>query len=227
MLLIDVVPLSLGIETYGGGVDRIIHRNTPVPISEKREYTTQVDNQTAMKFRIVQGESPIAEECLSVANFELQGIPPMPAGRAKVVVDFSVDGNGLLKVEAQEKITKQKQSIVIEASGGISDKELIKILENAFENRKEYLIEEAIINQKVEAERLIKFWNSIIYDLPEKNKKNAEQAVKFLKNAISENNYDKIVNAKKEIEEIFNPLLDDIINRRMQGKSIKDIEQNL
>ena len=227
MLLIDVVPLTLGIETYGGGVDRIIHRNTPVPISEKREYTTQADNQTAMKFHIVQGESPVAEKCLSVANFELKGIPPMPAGRAKVVVDFSVDSNGLLKVEAQEKITGQKQSVIVEASGGISDKELIEILENAFKNRKEYLIEEALINQKVEAERLIKFWKSIVDDLPEKNKKEAEQAIKFLKNSISENDYDKIVDAKKEIEKIFNPFLDEIINLRMQGKNIRDIEQSL
>ena len=227
MLLIDVVPLTLGIETYGGGVDRIIHRNTPIPISQKREYTTQADNQTAMKFRIVQGEKPTAKDCLQVADFELTGIPPMPAGRAKIIVDFSVDVNGLLKAEACEKSTGQKKSVTVEASGNISDQDLIEILENAFKNRKEYIIEEALINQKVEAERMIKFWESILNDLPPENRSAAKNAILSLKNAAKSDDYNKIVNAKKEIENIFNPFLDQIINNKMQGKAVSEIERDL
>ena len=227
MLLIDVVPLTLGIETYGGGVDRIIHRNTPIPIIEKREYTTQVDNQTGMKFRIVQGENPAAKNCLQVATFELKGIPPMPAGRAKVIVDFSVDANGLLTVEASEKSTGQHQSITVEASGGISEKELLEILENALKNRKEYLIEEALIGQKVEAERQLKFWESMIDELPAEEQKSARDGIESLKKFLKENNYDEIVATKKAIEKIFEPFLDEIITRKMQGKRIRDIEQQL
>ena len=151
----------------------------------------------------------------------------MPAGRAKVIVDFSVDTNGLLTVEASEKSTGQHQSITVEASGGISEKELLEILENALKNRREYLIEEALIGQKVEAERQLKFWNSMIDELPTEEQKHARTAIESLKNFLTKDNYDEIVATKKEIEKIFEPFLDEIITRKMQGKKIRDIEQQL
>ncbi|MDR1334616.1 MAG: Hsp70 family protein, partial [Holosporaceae bacterium] len=135
-LLIDVVPLTLGIETFGGGVDKIIHRNTPIPIVERREYTTYQNNQNGIKFHVIQGERPLANECLSLAKFELSNIPPMPAGQPRVVVEFSIDVNGVLSVKAQEENTHIMQSITIKPSSGLSSQEIISILEKAATHRK-------------------------------------------------------------------------------------------
>ncbi|MDR0968532.1 MAG: Hsp70 family protein, partial [Holosporaceae bacterium] len=162
MLLIDVVSLTLGIETFGGGVDRIIHRNTPIPIVEKREYTTYENNQTGIKFRVVQGERPIASECRSLANFELTGIPPMPAGEPRVEVAFSVDVNGLLSVEAREKTTGVRQTIIVDPSSGLSNEEMIAILKKAAANREKDSIKVANIDKEIEIGRMDKLWESIV-----------------------------------------------------------------
>ena len=167
LMLIDVVPLTLGIETLGGGVDRIIYRNTPIPIKEKREYTTYQDNQTGIKFRVVQGERPLADDCRTLADFELRGIPSMPAGMARVIVEFSVDVNGLLTVKAHEKTTGKSQEILIESASGLSPEELRKILEETFKERESDQRKEKNIAIKIESERSIKFWEAIVGEIPE------------------------------------------------------------
>ncbi|MDR1551082.1 MAG: Hsp70 family protein [Holosporaceae bacterium] len=129
VLLIDVVPLTLGIETLGGGVDRIIYRNTPIPIFERREYTTHVDNQVGVKFHIVQGESPVAAECRSLTHFELAGIPPMPARMPRVIVEFSVDVNGILSVKAWEQKTGLQQTVTMDPSSGLSMDDMTAMLQ--------------------------------------------------------------------------------------------------
>jgi molecular chaperone HscA len=223
MLLIDVVPLTLGIETFGGGVDKIIHRNTPIPITERREYTTYQDNQTGMKFRVLQGERPLANECRTLADFELKGIPAMPAGRARVIVEFSIDVNGLLDVKAYEKTTGISQEIVIESSAGLSGEDMMEILEKAFKEKESDQVKANNIAIKIETERSIRFWKSIIREIPEEFQKIAREKILKLEEKLSAENFSEILPIKNELENIFRRFLDEIINNHLSGKKIKDI----
>ena len=223
MLLIDVVPLTLGIETFGGGVDKVIHRNTPIPITERREYTTYQDNQTGMKFRVLQGERPLANECRTLANFELRGIPPLPAGLARVIVEFSMDVNGLLNVKAHEKSTGVSQEVIVEASAGLSDKDMMEILEKAFREKESDQIKANNIAIKIETERSIRFWNSIIKEIPEDFQKIAAEKILKLEGVLSEGKFQEVIPIKNELENIFGRFLDEIINNHLSGKKLQDI----
>ncbi|MDR0678452.1 MAG: Hsp70 family protein [Holosporaceae bacterium] len=223
MLLIDVVPLTLGIETFGGGVDKIIHRNTPVPIMEKREYTTYCDGQTGIKFHIVQGERPIASECRSIANFELTGIPYMSAGLPRVIVEFSVDVNGLLSVKAHEKRTQLEQKVVVDPSSGLSDEEMIAILEKALAHKKEDSIVEKNIIISTESKRMIEFWESIIGEIPRDLQKIAKEDIGHLKDALKNEQYQDVLVYKNKLEILFGQFLDDIISSHISGKIIDEI----
>ncbi len=226
MLLIDVVPLTLGVETFGGGVDKIIHRNTPIPITERREYTTYQDNQTGMRFRVLQGERPLADECRTLANFELKGIPAMPAGLARVVVEFSVDVNGLLDVKAYEKTTGISQEIVIESSAGLSGDEMVEILEKAFKEKENDEIKANNIAIKIETERSIKFWKSIIGEIPENFQEIAYDKISKLEKILLEEKFQEVLLIKNELENIFGKFLDEIINNHLSGKKLQDIRRS-
>lgn len=223
MLLIDVVPLTLGIETLGGGVDKVIHRNTPIPITERREYTTYQDNQTGMKFRVLQGERPLADECRTLANFELKGIPALPAGLARVVVEFSIDVNGLLDVKACEKSTGVSQEVVVESSAGLSDKDMMEILEKAFKEKESDQIKANNIAIKIETERSIKFWKSIIKEIPGDFQEIATEKILKLEEIMSEEKFQEVIPMKNELENIFGRFLDEIINNHLSGKKLRDI----
>ncbi len=224
MLLIDVVPLTLGIETFGGGVDKIIHRNTPIPITERREYTTYQDNQTGMKFRVLQGERPLADECRTLANFELKGIPAMPAGRARIIVEFSIDVNGLLEVRAYEKTTGKSQEIVIESSAGLSNEDMMEILEKAFREKENDQIKANNIAIKIETERSIKFWKSIVKEIPEEFQKIALEKISKLEEELFAEKFSEIISLKNELENLFGKFLDNIINNHLSGKNVKEIK---
>ena len=223
ILLIDVVPLTLGIETFGGGVDKVIHRNTPIPITERREYTTYQDNQTGMKFRVLQGERPLADECRTLANFELKGIPAMPAGLARVIVEFSIDVNGLLDVKAYEKTTGISQKIVIESSAGLSDSDMMEILEKAFKEKERDQIKANNISIKIETERSIRFWKSIIKEIPVDFQKIASEKISKLEKILFEEKFQEVIPVKNELENIFGKFLDEIINNHLSGKKLQDI----
>lgn len=227
MMLIDVVPLTLGIETFGGGVDKIIYRNTPIPIKEQREYTTYQDNQTGIKFKVVQGERPLADDCRTLANFELKGIPPMPAGLARIIVEFSVDVNGLLNVKAYEKTTGKSQEIVIEAASGLSNDSLQKILETTFQEKENDNLKAKNIAIKIETERSIKFWESIIHEIPDDFQKLATKKISELELLISKENFAKVMSIKNELENIFGKFLDEIINNHLCGKKLSDIKEKI
>jgi len=155
MLLLDVTPLSLGIETIGGVVSKIIMRNSTIPASGREMYTTSVDNQTSVDIHVVQGERELVADCRSLARFKLRGIPPMPAGLPRVEVRFQIDANGILSVGARELRTSVEQSIEVKPSYGLTDQEVERMLIESFEHAQADFDARLLIEARNEAETVI------------------------------------------------------------------------
>jgi len=155
MLLLDVTPLSLGIETIGGVVSKIVMRNSTIPASGREMYTTSVDNQTSVDIHVVQGERELVADCRSLARFKLRGIPPMPAGMPRVEVRFQIDANGILSVSARELRTGVEQTIEVKPSYGLTDEEVERMLIESFEHAQADFDARLLIEARNEAETVI------------------------------------------------------------------------
>ncbi|TON24902.1 Fe-S protein assembly chaperone HscA [Vibrio parahaemolyticus] len=232
MLLLDVIPLSLGIETMGGLVEKIIPRNTTIPVARAQEFTTFKDGQTAMSVHIVQGEREMVDDCRSLARFSLKGIPPMAAGAAHIRVTYQVDADGLLSVTAMEKSTGVQSEIQVKPSYGLSDNEVANMLRDSMTHAKEDMQARALAEQRVEADRVIEGLIAAMQAdgdelLSEQEKQDLLKAIEALielRNGDDANAIEQgIKDTDKVSQDFASRRMDKSIRAALSGQSVDDI----
>jgi Fe-S protein assembly chaperone HscA len=230
MLLLDVTPLSLGIETYGGAVAKIISRNSPIPASAQEMYTTGVDSQTGIDIHVLQGERELAKDCRSLARFTLK-VPPAPAGLPRIEVKFLIDANGILQVAAKDLRTGEQHFIEVQPSYGISDSEIERMLEESIEYAEQDFAERQAIEARTEAETILAATAKALANpqssaLPSEERAKIDSAVLALKESASGSDYrlmrkkiDELNGATQHLAEV---MMNSAVNSVLQGKRLED-----
>jgi molecular chaperone DnaK (HSP70) len=237
MLLLDVTPLSLGIETMGGVVSKIILRNSTIPASGREMFTTGVDNQTSVDIHVLQGERELAADCRSLARFKLRGIPPMPAGLPRIEVRFQIDANGILSVAASELRTGIAQTIEVKPSYGLTDQEVERMLIESFEHAQADIDARLLIEARNEAETVIHatekslrrhdFAEIAAADLQPGEREHIESALAALKHVMAGTDRDAIRDRTHDLNHATQHLAEVMMNRGVRealaGKNVKDV----
>ena len=230
MLLLDVTPLSLGIETYGGAVAKVIPRNSTIPASAQELYTTGVDNQTGIDIHVLQGERELAKDCRSLARFTLK-VPPAPAGLPRIEVKFLIDANGILQVAAKDMRTGEQRTIDVQPSYGISDTEIERMLEESIEHAEQDFAERQLIEARTESEAILsataKALSNAPPDLSAAERAKIDSAVAALKSAAAGADY-KLV--RKKIDELnaatqhlAELVMNSAISTALEGRKVAEV----
>ncbi|WP_140920039.1 Fe-S protein assembly chaperone HscA [Limnobaculum xujianqingii] len=231
ILLLDVIPLSLGIETMGGLVEKIIPRNTTIPVARAQEFTTFKDGQTAMMVHVLQGERELVDDCRSLARFTLRGLPPMPAGGAHIRVTYQVDADGLLSVTAMEKSTNVQASIQVKPSYGLSDDEIATMIKDSMTNAQQDVSARMLAEQKVEAARVLESLNAALNSdsdlLTETERVEIDSAISQLQTAMQGNDTATIEASIKTLDSVTQDFaarrMDSSIRRALAGHSVDEV----
>jgi Fe-S protein assembly chaperone HscA len=231
MLLLDVTPLSLGIETYGGAVAKIIPRNSTIPASAQELYTTGVDNQTGIDIHVLQGERELAKDCRSLARFTLK-TPPAPAGLPRIEVKFLIDANGILQVAAKDLRTGEQHSIEVQPSYGISDSEIERMLEESIEYAEQDFAERQLIEARTESESILvatakALANEQSNNLPAEERAAIDAAIAALREAAAGTDYklirkriDQLNHATEHLAEL---LMNSAVTSALQGRKLAEV----
>jgi molecular chaperone DnaK (HSP70) len=231
MLLLDVTPLSLGIETYGGAVAKIIPRNSTIPASAQELYTTGVDNQTGIEIHVLQGERELAKDCRSLARFTLK-VPAAPAGLPRIEVKFLIDANGILQVAARDLRTSEQHSIAVQPSYGIDDSEIERMLEESIEYAEQDFAERQVIEARTEAESILTATAKALASpqaagLSAQERASVEASVAALKESVTGNDYklirkriDELNHATEHLAEL---LMNSAVSTALEGRKLAEV----
>ena len=231
MLLLDVTPLSLGIETYGGAVSKIIPRNSTIPASAQEQYTTGVDNQTGIDIHVLQGERELAKDCRSLARFTLK-VPPAPAGLPRIEVGFLIDANGILQVAAKDMRTGEQHSIEVQPSYGVNDTEIERMLEESIEYAEQDFAERQLIEARTESEAILSATTKALAnpqstEIPADERSNIEAAIAALKQSVAGTDYklirkriDELNHATEHLAEL---LMNSAVSTALAGRKLAEV----
>ncbi|MCH8188941.1 MAG: Fe-S protein assembly chaperone HscA, partial [Proteobacteria bacterium] len=234
-LLLDVTPLSLGVETMGGLVEKVIPRNSPIPVARAQEFTTYQDGQSAMMIHVVQGERELTDQCRSLARFELSGIPAMTAGAARILVTYSVDADGLLTVSAREKTTGVEQEVAVKPSYGLGDDDMANMLRESMEHAREDMTLRLLVEARVEAERAVLALESALAAdgdlLSAAERREIEARIDSVRAAVRGEDRDPINTRTEELNEATQDFaarrMDRGIRAALTGVSLDTVEQRI